>query len=740
MERLEWIHEKMRLGFVREGGKLRQDMFQPRELPAPPERRYAAAAVVQAAAAGVPHGVHPGLASGHSLLAEQLVVSEIEPTDSGLRLHYRHEGLKLRFVADMEFIPGAAVIRQTTTVCNDGDRAVVLTHLSSLILQGIGLGGLGDWAMPGRIKVHYGRQAWSGEGQWLCEDADRLGLYRTSPYSLSHAAHWESRGSWSTGRFLPMVVVEDTQTGTVWYAQAETSSHWHIELGNRHEGASAAKGDDSLYLQIDGASEGFGGWTRTLQPQESFTTIPAAIGCCTGGIEDAVRELTIYRRTRLKPRQAWQEEFPAVFNDYMNCLWADPSPDKLLPLIRRAAELGLEVFCIDAGWFAAPGSYWGSSLGDWQPDGTRFGSEGLPGMVRRIRAAGMIPGVWLELEVCGEQAALAAKPDEWFLRRNGSRVGGGERWFMNFTHPEVRLYLHEAIDRLVAMGVGFIKNDYNGCVGCGDDTLGASAADGLIRHARAVYSFLDEARAKHPGLIIEGCASGGMRADYGLLSHVHLVSSSDQEHYAKYPSILGGMLAAVLPEQNGIWAYPYPLLVEHRDRPERLDDADYRQEMADGEQTIFNMVNGLCGNLYLSGRVDKADECNAALIKEAVALYKAERAHIRSSHPIWPLGFRAVADTDNWNSVGLANMQGDRIVLAVWRLDGEEETATLPVRGWAGCTAEVRQIYPAAPDRQAEFGYDSVNGRLRVRLPLRRQARLFELRKPGPTDEQNDSR
>lgn len=730
MERVEWIHENMRLGFVSVGSKLRQDVFQPLPLPSEPGAAYAAGANVQAAVAGLPHGVHPGLSAGHSLLAEQLIAAGAERTDDGLRLQYRHEALQLLFILDMEFVPGAAVIRQTTTVRNDGDQAVVLTHLSSLIMQGIGLGDSNSWSEPGRIKVHYWRQAWSGEGQWRCDDIDRLGLYRASPFSMSHAVHWESRGSWSTGRYLPMIVIVDTKTQAVWYAQAEASSNWHIELGNRHEGA--AVGMDSLFVQIDGASEGFGGWTKTLQRNESFTTIPAAIGCCIGGIEAAVRELTIYRRTRLKPANAWTGEFPVVFNDYMNCLWADPSTEKLLPLIRKAAELGAEVFCIDAGWFAEPNSYWGASLGDWQPNDKRFGPEGLAGILRQIRNAQMIPGVWLELEVCGENAALGKRPDTWFLQRNGRRVGGGERWFMNFANPDVRGYMHDTIDKLVSMGVGFIKNDYNGCIGYGDDTLGSSAADGLIGHMRAFYSFLDEVRMKHPELIIEGCASGGMRADYGILSRVHMVSTSDQEDYTKYPSVIGGMLAAVLPEQNGIWAYPYPLLVAHRDAPEMLDDASYRSGMEDGEQTIFNMINGLCGNLYLSGRVDKADAFNTSLIKEAIARYKAERAHIRNSYPVWPLGFKQVNDNTGWNSVGTASMDGSRILLAVWRLDSEEDVATLPIGGWANQAAEVRQLYPEAAAKIVDFRYDVAEGTLHVKLPLRNQARLFELRKAVP--------
>lgn len=737
MERLEWIHEKMRLGFTQKDGGLRQDIFQPQDLPdgMPDGGQRAAAPNIQAAVAGMPHGVHPGLASGHSLLAEQLIVETAVRTDRGLSVQYWHEQFQLRFMLEMEFVPGAAVIRQTTTVRNDGEQAIVLTHLSSLVMQGIALGGAQNWSEQGRMKVHYWRQAWSGEGQWRCDDAGNLGLYRTSPFSMSHAVHWESRGSWSTGRYLPMIIVEDTQTNTVWYAQAETSSNWHIELGNRHEGASV--GCDSLYIQVDGASEGFGGWTKTLLPGESYMAIPAAIGCCSGGIEAAVRELTAYRRSRLKPVNAWIGEFPVVFNDYMNSLWADPSTEKLLPLIQRASEIGAEVFCIDAGWFAEPNTYWGTSLGDWRPNANRFAPEGLEGVLQRIRSAGMIPGVWLELEVCGENADLGKQPDTWFLQRNGRRVGGGERWFMNFANPAVSAYMHGTIDRLVAMGVGFIKNDYNGCIGFGDDTLGSSAADGLITHMRCFYSFLDEIREKHPMLIIEGCASGGMRADYGMLSHVHMVSSSDQEDYTKYPSIIGGMLAAVLPEQNGVWAYPYPLLVSYRDQPDILDEAAYRHSMADGEQTIFNMVNGLCGNLYLSGRVDKADAFNLSLIEEAVSLYKAERAHIRQSSPIWPLGFRLVNESGGWNCIGLAAMDSSRILLAVWRLDSEQERADIPIAGWANQLAVVRQIFPVAESMQVDYNYDVISGTLRVHLPRRNQARLFVLERQPRTSKKH---
>jgi len=411
----------------------------------------------------------------------------------------------------------------------------------------------------------------------------------------------------------------------------------------------------------------------------------------------------------------------------MNCLWGNPTVERLIPLINTAADVGAEAFCIDAGWFAPAGGSWGNGLGDWQPSTDRFGAEGLAGILRYIAGKGLVPGVWLEFEVCGESAALGAKPDDWFLQNHGQRIGGGSRWFLNLGNHEVRAYLHGVFDRLTAMGVGYIKNDYNDCIGPGVDNLGVGAADGLLQHIRAVYSFVDEVRARHPHLVIENCGSGAMREDYGALSHFHLQSSSDQEIHTLYPAVLADSLAAVLPEQLGVWAFPWPLLFKQMQDPGVLTSDGYRQQMADGEQTIFNMVSGMCGNLYLSGRIDCADEANLTLIKEAIALYKRERPFIRHSHPVWPLGMPRFNDTTAWVSVGLANDDDSRILLAVWRLGSVEAERTLHLPCLAGRRVQVSQLYPARqPHAAAHFCAE--DGSLTVALPQPNCARYFELR------------
>ena len=61
----------------------------------------------------------------------------------------------------------------------------------------------------------------------------------------------------------------------------------------------------------------------------------------------------------------------------MNCLWADPTTEKELPLIKAAAEAGCEYYCVDAGWYDK--GYWWDSVGEWLPSEERF-----PGGIKEL--------------------------------------------------------------------------------------------------------------------------------------------------------------------------------------------------------------------------------------------------------------------------------------------------------------------------------------------------------------------
>lgn len=716
-------HSGMKMGYIGTDKGLRQYLFNSINFEKESES-YSSFPNLQINIAGKSGRGHAALSNAYSPISDEMRMHKVEDTIDKSVFHYYHDENKLSAQIEIQKTPGAAVLRFVTKVTNESDEEIVLTHVSSAYVQGIGIDGVRPWHDKKKLKLYYCRQTWEGEGQWRSGDLEELGLYPVAVHPNYAAIHFSSVGSWSTSKFIPMGILEDCETGQVWYFQIETSTNWHFEIGcNGPQELSK----ESIYIHTDAADERHGGWSKRLKPGESYFSVPTAIGCCIGGFDEAVRELAKYKRTLFKSAFGCPGDMPIVFNDYMNCLWGNPTEEALLPLIDAACIAGAEVFCIDAGWFGGRTSSWGIGLGDWEPSQDRFGSGGLQGILDYIRQKDMIPGIWLEVEVCGEDAQLFNKPNEWFITRHGKRVCGAGRCFLNFTNSEVRDYISDVFQQLVQMGVGYVKNDYNACIGTGDDILGSSSAEGMLVNSKAFYSLIDEIRGKYPLLIIENCGSGGMRQDYSALSHFHLQSTSDQEIYYKYPSIINGCLASLLPEQAGIWSYPIPLLFNDLNQPELIQKPSYHKQFEDGEQTIFNMINGMCGNMYLSGHINAADEKNFSLIKEGVELYKKERKHIHNAYPIWPLGFCRINDNKTWTAIGLINEDNNRILLAVWRLGSHDEYYDIVVPHMAGKKVVVRQLFPLAEEYRVEYFYNSEGGKLTLRLPMQYQARYFEI-------------
>lgn len=155
-------------------------------------------------------------------------------------------------------------------------------------------------------------------------------------------------------------------------------------------------------------------------------------------------ELTKYRRA-IRRKNEDNEKLPVIFNDYMNCLWGDPTTEKELPLIDKAKEAGCEYFCVDCGWYSA--GFWWDGVGEWLPSKERF-PGGLKEAMDYIRSKGMVHGVWLELEVMGIKCPKADKvPDDWYFMRHGKKVYDRSRYQLDFRNPEVIAHATEVIDR-----------------------------------------------------------------------------------------------------------------------------------------------------------------------------------------------------------------------------------------------------------------------------------------------------
>lgn len=603
------------------------------------------------------------------------------------------EGGGLRVTSHFHFIGKEPAFRTWTTVENLAAKPLLIEFVSSLSIAGFAREGKGHPSE--KLRLHVADNNWAAESQWRSGSLSEFGfqqLYGDQGWSCV-ALSGSNQGTWSTAGQLPLGVLENTATQQSRFWQIEHNGSWHWEIGDDPSG---------LYLSASGPTYREGLWSKQLKKGDVFESVPVSYGIMNGGVQEALRALTQIRRiTRRKHFD--NEKLPVIFNDFMNCLMGDPTEAKLLPLIEKAVRAGCEYFVIDAGWYAEVGEKWSATVGEWLPSKTRF-PNGLGSVIEAIRKHGMVPGLWLELEVMGVDNPLAAKlPDDWFFLRNGIRVADNDRYQLDFRNPAVRKHADQIIDRLVNdYQLGYIKMDYNANNGPGTDAHADAPGDGLLEHNRAYLKWLAGVFDRYPQLIIENCGSGGMRMDYAMLNQHSIQSVTDQTNYRYNGLIAAGCAGAVTPEQAAIWSYPLPT--------------------GDEEETIFNMVNALLLRIHQSGCLLDLSDRRFQRVVEGIAVYKQIRGDIRNGLPFWPLGLPHVGD--GWIAYGLDC--GKSSYLAVWRMGGKEKTCSIPLPSWKGKKAQCECIYPTKVKEC--FDWNSRTGNLEVALPKPYTARLFRLK------------
>jgi alpha-galactosidase len=321
----------------------------------------------------------------------------------------------------------------------------------------------------------------------------------------------------------------------------------------------------------------------------------------------------------------------------------------------------------------------------------------------------MVPGIWLEPEGVGVSSPVAKSlPEEAFFCRDGKRVEeGSSRYHLDLRHPAARAHLDQVVDRLVGeWGVGYLKLDHNTDFGPGTSSHpGEAPADGLLGHNRALLDWLDGVLDRYPDLVMENCASGGMRTDHAMLSRLQLHSTSDQEDLLLYAPIAASAPTAVTPEQGAVWAYP--------------------QAKHSPDEVAFTMANALLGRIHLSGKITELGAGERALVHEGVAVYKSIRADLPQAVPAWPLGLPAWEDP--W--IALALHTPATTYLTVWRRPGAEDTAVLRLPRLRGADVSTDLLYPSSGRPHCAWDPDAAE--LTVTLPAAPSAVLLRLRQPA---------
>lgn len=217
---------------------------------------------------------------------------------------------------------------------------------------------------------------------------------------------------------------------------------------------------------------------------------------------------------------------PFVLNTW-EAVYFDHDPAKVTALAERAAAVGVERFVLDDGWFAGRRDDT-TSLGDWVVDHGVW-PDGLGPLASRVHELGMQFGLWFEPEMVSLDSDLARAHPDWLLHdprhlEHDPSLSWRTQYVLDLANEEAYAHVFGRIDALVTeLGIDFVKWDHN------RDLVESvhGGRPGVHAQTLAVHRMFDELKARHPGLEIESCASGGARTDLGMLEHADRVWASD---------------------------------------------------------------------------------------------------------------------------------------------------------------------------------------------------------------------
>ena len=461
------------------------------------------------------------------------------------------------------------------------------------LLTAFSIGGLSPFAAddaPGRLRLHRARMTWSAEARMVEDSFERLALERSwSGYSVA-CERFGTVGSMPVNGWHPYAAIEDREAGAVWAAQISSPGSWQMEVFRQKDFAAFSGG---------GADWEFGHWRKRLASGAEHKSPEALVTVVHGSVSDAGQRLVRCLQTSLKNSPAVEQDLPVIFNEWCTS-WGNPTHENISALAARLAGSGVRYVVIDDGWAERPTSAGIQSNGDWVVNRTAF-PGGLRLACDAIRAAGMIPGIWFEFEVCNP-GSIAWNETAHHLHREGRVLQVGARRFWDFRDPWVHDYLNEKVVTLLRdNGFGYLKVDYNDTIGLGCDDAD-SLGEGLRQHLDGVQKFFRHLRKVLPDLVIENCSSGGHRLEPSFLELTSMGSFSDAHESEDIPIIAASLLHLIPAAQNQIWAV--------------LRAADSRKRLT------YSLAATFLGRMCLSGEIHSLSDDSWNFARGAVDLYR----------------------------------------------------------------------------------------------------------------------
>jgi alpha-galactosidase len=352
-----------------------------------------------------------------------------------------------------------------------------------------------------------------------------------------------------------------------------------------------------------------------LAPGDEYRAPRAAFVHTTEGLDGFAHRVHTWLRARPQHPSSAR---PLVLNTW-EAVYFDHDPDRLAALADRAAEVGIERFVLDDGWFLGRRDD-STSLGDWVVDRAVW-PEGLGSLAERVHGLGMQFGLWFEPEMVSLDSDVARAHPDWLLHEPGhldheEGLSWRGQYVMDLAEPDAYAHVLGQIDALVTeLGIDFIKWDHNRDL---VESLHAGRPGG---HAQmtAVYRLIAELKARHPSLEIESCSSGGARTDLGILAVTDRVWASDSNDPVERQDIQRWTGLLLPPELVG--AHVGPTTSHSSGRTTALS---------------YRMATSLMGSAGFEWDILSCDADETALIARFAALYKELRPIVHMGRVLHP--------------------------------------------------------------------------------------------------------
>jgi len=301
-----------------------------------------------------------------------------------------------------------------------------------------------------------------------------------------------------------------------------------------------------------------------LDPGDTFVSPEAVMVYSACGLNGLSQTFHSLYRSRLA-RGYWRDRPRPVLVNNWEGTYFDFNEERLLAIAKKAADIGVELFVLDDGWFGKRNSD-NCSLGDWTVNLEKL-PGGLEGLSAKVHALGLRFGLWFEPEMVSPDSNLYRAHPDWCLHVDGRpRTQARQQLILDLSRPEVQKYVITAVSGVLSSAeIDYVKWDMNRNM-----TEAFSAAlpperkkETQHRYMLGLYHVLETVTKSFPKVLFESCSGGGGRFDPGMLFYMPQTWTSDDTDAAErlklqygtsvvYPaSAMGAHVSAVPNHQTG---------------------------------------------------------------------------------------------------------------------------------------------------------------------------------------------